>query len=408
MRILLYTQYFSPETNAPANRWDYFTNYLKNKGHEITVLTSYPNHPQRKIFQGYKNRFRTIENKDGIKIIRCYTYISPSVKFIPRLLNYLSFSFSSYLNSLSLKRFDLIIVSIPPIFVGFTGLKIAKRLKVPLVLDLRDLWPEAAEETGYLKKGSLYYYTLNKARNLYQKATVILVNSPALKEDLICSYGISSNKIFYIPNGADLEFFRNDYDTKEIEEKYNLKNKFVVLYTGIIGFAQGIETIIKTANLLKEKNEIVFLIVGSGPKEEEIKNLVKELRLTNVILTGQRPREEMPYFVSRADVCLATYKNSPVFKKNIPSKIFDYMASGKPIIVNLEGEASEIILSAQAGLLSLPEDPESLKEAILKIYESPILKEKMGESALIYARQYYDKKVISENLEEILNYVSKI
>ncbi len=224
MKILLYTQYFYPETNAPANRWNFFTRYLKERGHEITVLTSYPNHPLRKIFKGYKNKWRTVEEKDGIKIIRSWTYISPSTKFIPRLLNYLSFSFSSYFNSLGLKRdFDLVIASIPPISVGFTGLKIAKRLKVPLVLDLRDLWPEAAEETGYLKKGFLYYYTLKKTINLYHKSTLILVNSPAILEELVIVYGISRNKIAYIPNGADLEFFRNDYDTTKIEEKYNLK-----------------------------------------------------------------------------------------------------------------------------------------------------------------------------------------
>lgn len=408
MKILLYTQYFPPETNAPANRWDYFTNYLKERGHKITVLTSYPNHPLRKIFEGYKNKWKTVEKKDGIKIIRCWTYISRSTRFLPRLINYFSFSFSSYFNSFSIEKPDLIISSLPPLFVGFVGNKIAKRFKVPLVLDLRDLWPEAAEETGYLKKNIVYYYTLKKARNLYQKATVILVNSPAILEELICSYGIPRRKISYIPNGADLEFFKNDYDTTEIEEKYNLKNKFVVLYTGLLGFAQAPEVMVKTAELLKDYQEIVFVIVGSGPKEEELKNLVKELNLKNVILTGQRPREEMPYFVSRADVCLATYKNSVAFKKNIPSKIFDYLANGKPIIINLEGEASKIIQNARAGLVALPEDPQSLKEEILKLYQNPLLRETMEESGLIYARQYYDKKIISKNLEEVLSYVSKI
>ncbi len=182
----------------------------------------------------------------------------------------------------------------------------------------------------------------------------------------------------------------------------------MVLYTGLLGFAQAPEIMIKTANLLKDYQDIVFVIVGSGPKEEELKNLVKEFNLNNVVLTGQRPREEMPYFVSRADVCLATYKNSLTFKKNIPSKIFDYLANGKPIIINLEGEASKIIIEAQAGLVALPENPGSLKEAILKLYNNPVLKLKMGESGLVYARNFYDKKEISRKLEEILNYVSKI
>jgi len=402
MRILLYTQYFPPETNAPANRWDYFAKYLKEKGHEITVLTSYPNHPLGKIFDGYKNRWCSKESQDDLEIIRNWTYISSSRKFIPRFLNYSSFAFSSFINSLFLKKYDLIIASLPPLSVGFIGQKIAKKQKKPLVLDVRDLWPEAAEETGYLKKGWLYFYFLKKAAKLYHQTNTILVNSLAILEELVCSYGVPKAKIEYLPNGADLKFFQTDVDTSVIDKKYNIQKKFVVLYTGLLGYAQAPEIMIEAADVLRDKKDIVFLIVGTGPLEKELKIEARKLKLTNVIFTGLRPHEEMPQFVTLADICLIPYKNKETFKDNIPSKMFDYLASGTPIIINLEGEASSILLKSQTGILVKPENPQSLADGILKLYADKSLRGKMGALAKTYAANNFDKREISQKLEIIL------
>jgi len=402
MKILLYTQYFPPETNAPANRWGYFCEYLANKGHEITVLTSFPNHPLRKLFPGYKNSWRYQEEKNGVKIFRTWTYIPSSTKFLPRLINYLSFAFSSYLNARKISQLDLIIISLPPLFLGLTGLKIARKRNIPLVLDIRDLWPEAAISTGYLRKGVLYYWARRKSEKIYRMAIKILVNSPALFETLRCQYALPDRKLAYLANGADLEFFAQKIDHSFIERQYNLYDKFVVLYTGLLGYAQAPEVIIKTADVLREKDDIVFLIVGTGPLEEKLKIEARKLKLTNVIFTGLRPHEEMPQYVALADVCLVPYKNKETFKNNLPSKMFDYLAAGKPMIINLEGEASKMILEAQAGLLVKSEDPQALADGILKLYADKFLREKMGALAKTYAANNFDKKEISQRLEIIL------
>lgn len=409
MKILLYTQYFSPESNAPANRWDGFVKCLRDKGHKIAVLTSFPNHPLGKIFSGYKNQWRFIEQNKEVKIIRSWTYVSSSKGFLPRMLNYLSFAFSSFFNSLSEKDSDIIIASMPPLTVGLIGRLISKRFKKPLVLDLRDLWPEAAQATGYLKAANifhrfLYNFSKRKAQSLYDYASAIIINSPALKEELVCSYGINSEKIYFIPNGVNLDLFANNSEAAEkmIEEKYQLNNKFVVLYSGLIGFAQNVEIIVKTANLSKENKDIVFVIAGTGPKLPEVQKMVELMELDNVIFTGFRPRQEISIFIKKADVCLITYKNDATFTKNIPSKMFDYLAGAKPIIINLEGVASEIILEAGAGLLVPPDDPWVLYEAIMKLYSDAVLKDRMGFNGQAYVVNHYDQKMIARKLEHIL------
>ena len=407
MNLLVYTQYFPPETNAPANRWGYFAKYLTNQNHKITVLTSFPNHPLGRILNGYKNQWRFDEEKDSMKIIRTWTYISVSRKFISRLFNYFSFAFSSYINSFSIKDTDIIIASSPPLSVAIIGAIIARKKRIPLILDLRDIWPEAAVSTGYIKKGFLYHLAEKWEKRCYKQAQKILVNSPAIFEELKNIKGVPSSKLELIPNGADLEFFKEINDNDKINEDYNIKNKFVVLYTGLLGFAQAPEIMIDAAKILENNKDIVFLIVGGGPLKKDLEFKIKNLKLDNVILAGQRPREEMPVFVSKGDVCLIPYKNSSTFQKNVPSKMFDYMASGKPIIINLEGAASDIIKKAQAGLVVEPENASALAKAIEQLYNNKFLRKKMGDLGKSYVEKYYDKKEISKQLETILENVTK-
>ena len=409
MNILVYTQYFPPETNAPANRWGYFTKYLAEQGHKITVLTSFPNHPLGRVLNGYKNQWRFAEEKDSMKIIHTWTYISSSRKFFSRLFNYFSFVFSSYINSFSIinKDVDMIIASSPPLSVAIMGTIIAKKRKIPLILDLRDIWPEAAVSTGYIKKGLLYRLAEKWERNCYKQAQKILVNSPAIFEELKCVKGVSPKKMELVLNGADLEFFQKTNNGDKIDEEYDIKDKFVVLYTGLLGFAQAPEIMIEAAKILKNNKSIVFLIVGGGPLKKNLESRIKNLELKNVILTGQRPRKEMPDFVGRGDICLVPYKNSFTFQKNVPSKMFDYMSSGKPIIINLEGAASDIIRKAQAGFVVEPENASALAKAIEQLYDNRFLRKKMGDLGKSYAEKYYDKKKISSKLETILKNVAE-
>lgn len=406
MNILIYTQYFLPETNAPANRWGYFARYLAQQGHQVTVLTSFPNHPQGKILPGYKNQWKKVEKKDGITIIRNWTYITSSRKFLPRLLNYLSFAYSSYRNSRAIKNLDLVIVSSPPLFVALQGRRIARGNKIPFILDLRDMWPEAAVSTGYLRRGLIYSLAERKARQVYREAKRIIVNSPALAEALE-DKGVKKEKIVFIPNGVDVSSFIPTLDVSQIGEQYNLRGKFVVLYSGLLGFAQAMGTVIEAANILKEHSDIIFLIVGTGPKAKKLKLQIERKKLNNVILAGAKPHRLIPDFMSWADVCLIPYVNRETFQKNIPSKMYEYMAGGKPIIINLKGEAARIIEKEQAGLVVSADSAQSLAKGILQLFYDPLLRKQMGKKGRNYVMQYRDLKALGRKLENNLQDVIK-
>jgi len=406
MNILIYTQYFLPETNAPANRWGYFAHYLAQQGHQVTVLTSFPNHPQGKIFPSYKNQGKKVEKKDGITIIRSWTYITSSRKFLPRLLNYLSFAYSSYRNSRAIKNLDLVIVSSPPLFVALQGRRIARREKIPLILDLRDMWPEAAVSTGYLRQGLIYSWAERKAKQVYGEAKKIIVNSPALAKELE-DKGIKKEKVVFIPNGVDVPSFISTPDVSQVGEQYNLQGKFVVLYSGLLGFAQAMGIVIEAASILKEHSDIIFLIVGTGPKEKKLKLQIKRKKLNNVILAGSKPHRLIPDFINWADVCLIPYADKETFQKNIPSKMYEYMAGGKAIIINLEGEAAKVIEKAKAGLVVKAGSPLSLAKGILYLVHNQKLRGQMGKNGREYVIKYRDKKVLGRKLERIIQNVVK-
>ncbi len=410
MKILLCTQYFLPETNAPAARWGYFVKYLANQGHEITVLTSFPNHPLGTIFPGYKNQWRLEENMEGMKIIRTWTFISASKKFLPRFLNYFSFIFSSFFVGLFLNDFDIMIASSPPLSVAILGRWLSQIKKIPLVLDIRDLWPEAIITTGYLSSKNWFYKLLeNEEKKCYQKAKKILVNSMAIYQELIKNKGVIQEKIVFIPNGADLEFFKpiNEEEKQKAKKDFNLENKFVVLYTGLLGFAQAPEVLVDAAEILKDNKDIIFIVAGAGPLEADLKFKIENLKLSNIVLLGQKPKAEMPKLIAMADVGLIPYKNKETYYKNIPSKMFDYLAGGIPVIINLDGEAARIIKEAQAGLVVKADDAKALSKGILELYANKTLREVMGRKGREYAEKNFDKKIAAQNLETILKNVKK-
>lgn len=388
MKILLYTQYFPPENNAQANRWEYFCHYLVNHGHEVTVLTSFPSYPLHKLFPGYKRHWCFVEKQAGLTIFRTWTFLPGSFRFLANWWHQWSFALTSYFNSYKIGQTDVLIISAPPLVLGSFGLRIAKKRKIPVILDLRS----TLETFGYSRA----------KQGIYHEATLILVDSPALLKDLRTTYALPAKKVMYLPNGADLAFFAQEVDTSFLERQYNLYDKFIVLYTGLVEPIYGLETVVAAAHLLKDQSEIVFIIVGAGSSLEKLKIKAKKLKLTNVIFTGLRPHEEMPQYIALADVCLLPFKNKAILKNNLPSKMFDYLAAGKPIITNLEGEASHLLLEAQAGILVQPENPQALADSIITLQQDKFLRHKMGQLARTYAENNFNREEISQKLEEII------
>ena len=403
MKILLFNQYFPPETNSIANRWGYFCEYLAKKGHEIFVLTSLPkNYFIKEGVNISQNKWFIEERYQNITITKFKTLHFKHYRVLNRWLARLSFSLMSYRYSLNIPSVDLIIAVTPPDFISFNAFKIARKRNNLLVIDVNDLLIE--NSINRLR----YRFNLNawllqlKLRKIYEQAHALIVSTPALKKYLTINYGISQNKILYLPNGADIEFFNQEVDSSFIERQYNLFGNFVVSYVGFLGRYQEPEIIVDTAYLLKDYKDIKFLIVGTGPLEQKLKIKAKKLKLDNIIFTGLVPHTEINKYIKISDVCLVLYKNESSFRDNISSKIFEYLAAKKPIIINLEGEASRLIQEAQAGLLIKPSSPMDLKEAILKLYQDKFLREKMGLEGYSYVANNFNREDLSRKLEQSL------
>ncbi len=402
MKILILTQYFYPETNAPAHRHGYFSKYLVERGHEVTVICGTPNYPAGVIFPGYRNGLFNSKIENGVKVIRSWVWITPRKGFIDRILNYGSFFVSSLIVGLATERPDVILVSSPPLPVAFSGFLISKIRRVPLVTEIRDIWPESAYAVGMAKKNVFFRLMERFETGVYRNSVKIIVNAEGIGRRLASGKNVPEGKISFIPNGADLDMFGKKSDTAEMDGKYGLAGKFVALYTGLIGLAQSPEIMIEAAKILKKEIDVVFLIVGEGALKSKCEKLANDYGLQNVIFAGGRPREEMPAFTQRADVAIIPYKNFELFKDVIPSKMYDYLAAGKPMIINIDGEGARIIRESQSGIVVPPEDPKELADALLKIKSDRKAADKMGENGRKYARENYDKKKIAEKLNELL------
>lgn len=398
MKILFISQYYPPEIGAASNRIGYFAQFLAKKGHDVSVLTSAPNYPDRKIYPGYQNRM-TKEKENGVMVYRTWIYLSTKANIASRLAHYLSFLISSVIQKFRIPKPDIIIATSPPLFVGIIGVIFKKLWRLPLVVDIRDLWPESVESVGAVKNKLLLSQGQKLADWIYKNATHITATSPGIQKNLPKNI---QRKITIIPNGAEMGLFRSDADSEHMRRRWNLTGKFVVAYTGNLGLAQAPEVFIEAAKLCENDTDIVFLLVGSGVLFKKLKLEATENNLTNVILTGPQPRKIMPDFVAASDVCIIPYRARDTFRNTYPSKMFDYMAGGKPIIINLKGEASDLIEKANCGLIADEESGESLKEKILWLKRQPETTAQMGLNGKEFVEKYYVREVIAAQLEETL------
>jgi len=395
MRILIYSQYFKPETNAAANKTSDIASFLA-KENQVEVMTGFPNHPLGKMIGNYKIKWLMLEKNDNLKIWRNFLIIPKKANLkIWRYLNYFSFAFSSFINLLFMKKPDVLIVSSPPISILILAFIYTKLFKIKLVVDLRDLWPEAAISLNFVKR-NIFINILEKLVNSsYHYASKIFINTLAFKDILINKYLIRDNKIIYIPNGFDIE---NNLNIKN-QLKRNDFN-FKVFYSGLFGFAQNVNLIIETAKLCED---IQFFLIGDGPLKKQLVDKVNSLNISNVRIFDYQKKEDLFCLINECDLGLITYEINDTFRKNIPSKIFDYMFLNKPVLINLEGEASRLIKDGDFGFVIETNDPKVLSEKLNNIKDNDKLVEK-GNNGFKYLQKNFDKKfLLDQLLKEIQN-----
>ncbi len=403
MNILYLTQYFPPEIGATQNRALEMVTHLVDSGHHVTVLTEFPNHPSGIIPKRYKFKLFERGSYTGIEVIRCFVKASPDKNFLNRLLFYFSFMISSFIAGMKLKgrKYDLIYATSPPLPVGLSAYIISKLRQIKFIFEIRDLWPESAIAMGELKNRKAIQLSEWIERICYKNASKIVVVTQGIRNRLI-QKGIDSDRLRIVPNGANVEVVSFSADNDLFKKELGCQGKFIILYAGIIGLAQGIETLVEVVKLLKDNKNILFLFVGEGPLKGKLLELQKAYELNNLYIINEMPRKEIFKYTAAADVCLVPLKKADIFKTALPSKMFDAWACGRPIILTVDGEAREHLNKANAGIYVDPEDHIGIKKAIIHLFNNPILCQKYGRNGRRYVEKHFSRKVLAQKLEKCL------
>ncbi|HSF83874.1 MAG TPA: glycosyltransferase family 4 protein [Anaerolineales bacterium] len=409
MRILYLSQYFPPEIGATQNRAYEMASNLIDLGHSVTMLTEIPNHPSGIIPPQYRHKIFERSTLSGIEVIRTWVYATPNKTFRRRMLFYISFMVNAtFAGALLVKgQYDIIYATSPPLFVGAAAIALSKIKGIPLVFEVRDLWPGSAIELGELKNHLAIKWATRLEHACYNKATKIIVVTNGTKDHLVAR-GIPENKLDVIPNGANTELFKYNPIARElIRHRLGLADKFVVIYAGIHGIAQGLDTVIEAAGELRDHDDIFFLFVGEGPKKSHLQLTAVEQNLSNVLFIDEQPRETIPDYLSASDVALVPLRRAELFKIVLPSKLFDAWACERPVLLSVEGEAKHILETAQGGLVITPEDPEELISALKVLKSSVEYRQNLGQNGRLFTHKYYSRRSQAEKLSIILEGLSR-
>lgn len=401
MRILFLSDNFPPETNAPANRlYDHAIRWVRS-GHEVTVVTCAPNFPEGKVFAGYCNHWYAVEDWEGIRIVRIKTYITSNEGFLKRTLDYVSFMVSGFVAGLFQKRPDVIVASSPQFFAAVGGWALAAARRRPFVFELRDLWPASIVAVGAMKETWTIRMLEKLELFLYRRAKRVVAVTHAFKQDLV-ERGIEANKIDVVLNGVDLKSYTPMPVDMELQRMHGLEDKFVVGYLGTHGMAHALDKVLQAAERLRHREDIIFMFVGAGAAKAELEAMTKEKGLCNVRFVPRQPKELMPRYWSLCNLALIPLRDTPVFESVIPSKMFECMAMGIPILMSLpEGEATGILRESGAGFAVPPEAPDAMAHAITKLKGDPSRLQSLRDSGLQSARVYSRDEQAQKMLEAL-------
>jgi colanic acid biosynthesis glycosyl transferase WcaI len=370
MKILFVTHYFPPEVNAPANRTHEHCRRWVLDGHDVTIITGVPNHPRGEIFEGFKNRWLQEERVDGIRVIRTWMYLAPNSGFLKRVANYILFALTAVLASFRAGKPDLVVATSPQFFVGVAGAIIARLKRRPFVLEIRDLWPKSVVELGQLGEGPILSALEALERWLYRSASGVVVNTKTF-HDHIAARGVASDHIELVYNGIDPALFRPKPKNVELLKEYSLAEHFTVAYVGTLGLAHGLTLLIDVAERLKARSDLRFVLIGDGADREKLERDIAQRGLENVQLLGLQPRNMMPDWIASIDVLLVLLRDLPVFETVIPSKIFEFLAQERPVVLAAKGEIRRMMGEAEGALVIDPEAPDQLVSAIEEIMDHP-------------------------------------
>lgn len=402
MHIMLMVQCYAPEEISAAVISTELATDLVTRGHQVSVITIAPNYPYGKVFPGYQNKIYQVEYLDDVKITRTWSFISTQKTFWRRIFLYGSYCATSFYGGLAAGKPDILVSFSPPLPLGITADILSSFWKIPWVLQIEDLFPEAAVAAGMLQNQFVIDFFTRMAKYQYQRASHISVISHTFKNNII-NYDIPDEKISIIPVWADPNLIKPLPKENSFRKIHDLDGKFVVLYSGNIGVTSCLEDIIQTANILHDISDIYFVIVGDGLKKDNLVNLVEQHELTNVKFLPYQPREFYPEVLAAADISLVTI-NEKSQLSSLPSKLFNIMASARPslAIAPATSELSHIIEETKCGIIIPPGNPELIANTLIELIKSPEQLIKLGNNGRFKLEQSYSKSKCIDRYEEML------
>ena len=406
MRILFFTHYYPPEVNAPASRTSEHCRAWVQAGAEVTVVTCAPNHPHGKLYPGYRNKLWRTETRDGVKIVRLWTWLAANEGFAPRILNYVSYLFAAILALPFLPKADVVVTTSPQFFCGLVGVVARVFKRAPWVLEIRDLWPESIVAVGAMRKGAAIRFLERLEAFAYRQADAIVSLTRGFVPHIAARCG-DPHKVAVFMNGADLSAFTREGDGTEAKRKLGLDGRFVAAYVGTHGMAHGLDTILDAAEILRDDPRFAFLTAGGGAEEGRLRAARETRGLDNVMMLGQRPKSEMPALWSATDASLILLKRSDTFKTVYPSKMSEAMAMRCPVILGVEGEAKEVLEAAGAGIAITPESAPELAAAMRRLADDPELAASFGRSGRVFAEQNLDRAKVAARFLALLREVAE-
>ena len=400
LHILYITQYFYPEVGATQTRAYEMARNLVKQGHRVTVLTEFPNHPKGIIPEKYRGRFWEHEKYHGIDIVRTWVWTRPEKTFVTRMAFYLTFMLTAAIAGTILPgQYDVVYTTSPPFFVGLTGYWLSRFKKARFVFEIRDIWPQSAVELGELNNPRFIRWAEQLEHRFYTRAAAIIPVTQGITDE-IHSRGYDSSKVHLVTNGTNTELFQ--YRKSDLKKTLGFEGKFVVLYAGIFGIAQGMDHLLEVVESLKSETDIQFVFIGEGPKKADVVAQKEARSLDNLTILDEISRDVIPDYISMSDCCLVPLRKIALFQGALPSKMFDTMACERPIILSIEGEAQTVLEKAGGGLSVEPENVEAMAGAVLKLKQDAELCRLMGRRGRAFVEAHFSRRQKALELEEVL------
>lgn len=391
MKVLYVSQYFVRGDQPGGVRHWHHTRALRDAGHDVHVVTSYVQHKERTVPERYRGRRVVREPEDGLTMWRTYSTPGYGRDLRSRLANYLSFAFWAFVAGLRAPRPDVVVASSPSLPAAAGAALVAALKRAPLVLEVRDLWPESAIAMGLVRPGSGFARVASALeRFCYWRARHVIALTDGIRDGVIAK-GVAPARVTLVTNGVDQVAAATTPVRVPVPD-----DAFVAMYVGAHGTYSSLETVLRAAWLLRDRDDVRVVLVGGGDQKPGLVERARELGLANVVFVDPVPKADVPGWLARADACLLPYQDKPLFAGALPNKTFDYMGGGKPIIAAVPaGELSLLVRKACCGVTIAPEDPAAMAAAIATLADDPAAGAAMGAAGAAYVRAHYDRTALA-------------